>query len=228
MNNFDKVFFKKYVPVWSKIKWIIHEHFFMIFDKIIVKLILLVIIPSFFYYQSNLLSSNIPFIFLEIYLIIMFFIIIYDIFNWYNDVWIITDSWVVDLDWELFNTSTISVKYSSIEWIEVEQEWIINNFIWKWNLIINRVWTWAFRLDNACCPFSAVDKIEKYSREVGINEDIEDKEAWEFDMIMDALWWVVRDYLEKWWEKEEDIEKKKEFDEKLEKIKNEKWTIDLR
>jgi hypothetical protein len=51
----------------------------------------------------------------EIYLIIIFLKLVYDIFNWYNDVWIITETGVVDLEWALFKTTTNSVNYENIE-----------------------------------------------------------------------------------------------------------------
>ncbi len=57
----------------------------------------------------------IPFFVFEIYLLLIFSKLIYDIFNWYNDVWIITDSGVVDLDWALFSTDMTTVKFENIE-----------------------------------------------------------------------------------------------------------------
>jgi len=50
-----------------------------------------------------------------VFIILIFFKNIYDIFNWYNDVWIITKDGVIELDWALFSSNSTSVKYSSIE-----------------------------------------------------------------------------------------------------------------
>jgi hypothetical protein len=53
--------------------------------------------------------------YLEIYLFIIYIKIIYDIFDWYNDVWIITDSGVVDLDWSIFKTKMSTIDFDNIE-----------------------------------------------------------------------------------------------------------------
>ena len=124
MNKFEEKFFKRYVPEWQEIKWVIHEHWIKIVKFLFVWILLFTVIPSFLYYNSEWLQKLIPFYILEIFLISVFIKIIYEIFNWYNDVWIITNSWVVDLDWALFNTDMKTVKYDNIEWIEVEQIWI--------------------------------------------------------------------------------------------------------
>jgi len=87
----------------------------VILDKLILWLSFGAIIPSFLYYQSDAFKELVPFFFLEIYLIIAFIKIVYEIFNWYNDVWIITNESVIDLDWALFKTDAKSVKYENIE-----------------------------------------------------------------------------------------------------------------
>jgi hypothetical protein len=45
----------------------------------------------------------------------MFIKIIYNVFDWYNDVWILTEDGVTELDWKLFSNNTVSVRYKSIE-----------------------------------------------------------------------------------------------------------------
>jgi hypothetical protein len=91
MNNYDKVFFQKYLPEKVKMKAIIHEHIITIINKIIFNYFFLVILPSFLYYYSDRIKSFIPFFVLEAFLLGMFIWIIYEVFDWYNDVWIITN-----------------------------------------------------------------------------------------------------------------------------------------
>jgi hypothetical protein len=69
MNNYDKVFFQKYLPEKVKMKAIIHEHIIVIINKIIFNYFFLVILPSFFYYYSDRIKSLIPFFVLEAFLI---------------------------------------------------------------------------------------------------------------------------------------------------------------
>jgi hypothetical protein len=93
MNKFDRTFFKKYIPEWNEIVWIVHEHFLVILDNIIITLSFWALFPAFLYRESEILNNNIPFLYLEIWLFIVFIKVLYNIFDRYNDVFIITDSW---------------------------------------------------------------------------------------------------------------------------------------
>lgn len=234
MNKFQEKFFEKYVPEWQEIKAIIHEHWFRIIDSLTLNLGLLVFIPSFLFYYSATIQENIPFIFFEIYLFIIYLKIIYDIFDWYNDVWIITDKWVIDLDWALFNTNMKTVNYENIEWVEVEQRGIIDTILNKWDVVIHKIWDDEFRIIDAAKPYLAVDIIEEKSEEFKNPEEEVDK----FDLVMDTLAWVVQQYMEnkkpnkipcnKWNYIKDDYYEEDVIQEKIEKLKVKDWTIDLR
>jgi len=223
MNKFEEKFFKKYIPEDQNVKWIIHIHWIDIIWKIFLWLTSWALIPSFLYYYSERIRDFIPFYFLEILLIIIYIKIIYDIFDWYNDVWIITKQWITELERSLFKVKTNSVSFNSIEWLEVEQDWIIDKILKKWNLYIHKIWEESFKLLNCTNPQTAVNTIEEINNEVEIEEnDIEDDK---FDTIMDALWWVVENYLDK---KTQKTEKQQMLEGAILKIQEKKWTIDLR
>ena len=92
----------------------------------------------------------------------------------------------------------------------------------KWNLIIHKVWDDTFVLQNTINPYKSVNLIEDFS-----NEAEEESKMWDdkFDIIMDALWWVVETYLDK---KTRKTDKQKELEEVIEQVERDKWTIDLR
>lgn len=224
MNKFDRVFFQKYVSTWIIIKSIIHKHMLIILTKIILNYFWIIIL-SFLYYYSDLVKIYIPFFILEFFLVIMFIKIIYDVFDWYNDVWIITGDWVVELDWKLFSVDTIWVKYSSIEWLELEQNWIIDTILWKWNLVIHKIWWENFILHDASGAYSAIDEIDKRSKEIKNENDINEFEPQNFNTVLMALSWVVEEYLWKTWYKKDNSEESQELIKKVKKID---WTIDIR
>lgn len=234
MNNFEKTFFKKYIPEWSKIKGIIHEHWIKIINKLLIWLILLTFIPSFLMYNSLFLQEKIPFMYFEIYLIIIFLKIIYDIFDWYNDVWIITEDGIIDLDWSFLKVSSVSVKYENIEWIWVEQNWIIDKILNKWDIIIHKVWDDTFKLVDAKVPYKALNEIENFSNEIKENAQAEkdEFERTRFDLIIESLWWVVDKYLDEkslnWTNTIKRNQKKSKKENFSEEIILEEWTIDLR
>jgi len=225
MNNFETTFFKKYVPEWQEIKEVIHQHWIKITWRIFFWLFWWTIIPSFIYYYSYRIKELIPFYFLEALLILVFIKLIYDIFDRYNDVWILTNDEVIDLKWKLFKTNTKTINYNNIEWIEVEQNWFIDKILKKWDLIIHKIWDDVFKLEECINPYKAVDKIETISSEIA--EEIEDNK---FDMVMETLSWVVEDYLERKWLEQSSwkIYKKINEEEVIGKVENKKWTIDLR
>ena len=225
MNKFDQIFFQKYVTSDVKILSIIHQHLIIIIDKIILNYFFGVLIPSFLYFYSDRAKELVPFFVLEIFLLIMFIKIMYDIFDWYNDVWIITDEWVTDLDWSLFSTNTVSVKYRSIEWLELVQEWFINTIIWKWDIVIHKIWWENFILENSSKPYEAIEQIDSFSKKIKESEIDENQEWWNFDVIVKALSSVVEEYLWKGWYKKNDEKETKEL---IEKTQKQKWTIDIR
>ena len=109
--------------------------------------------------------------------------------------WIITEKGVIDLDWALLKTSSSSIKYENIEWIWVEQAWLWDKLLNKWDVVIHKIWDDEFRLEDAKIPYEALDEIEKISKES--QKAWEDEEKDKFDLIMEALGWVVEDYLDR-------------------------------
>jgi len=224
MNKFDLFFFQKYLPNGIKIKYIINQHVFTILSRTLIFLFFLVLIPVFLYYISDKIKLLIPFFILEIYLYITFIKIIYDIFDWYNDVWIITNDWLYKLIWSLFKTKTISLKYENIEWIEIVQNNFFDKIYKKWDIQINKMW-WEVDVLKQIFHINTVRNIlEKAIKEKNNNyEDLEETED-NFETVMQALSWVVEEYLNKNWIKKIDEQAKCEY---VEKIKQKSWTIDL-
>ncbi len=221
--------FEKYLPDWYEILGIIHEHWIKIVDRLILNVILLVLIPSFLYYYSIKIQELIPFYYFEIYLIFMYFKIIYDILDWYYDVWIITNNWVVDLNWSLFKTKIETIAYENIEWIEIEQDWIIDKILNKWDIVIHKFWDEELRIIDAIAPFSSINMIEEH-----LNQNTNDEEEIDkFDLVMDTLAWVVKEYLNNKSPNMPPCEKKynneeNNLEQELENIKKQDWVIDLR
>ncbi len=233
MNNFQKKFFDKYIPEWQEIQAIIHEHWVKIINNLTLNLWLLVFIPTFLYYYSITIQNNIQFWWFEIYLIIIYLKIIYDILDWYNDVWIITDKWVIELNWALFKTNMQSVNYENIEWVEIEKNWVWDTILSKWDIIIHKIWDDELRMKDAVHPYIAMNIIDEKSEEFKNPEDDIDK----FDLVMDTLAWVVKQYMwnKKTWDlpyinkyNNNDEIIQEDINHKIKKIKNKQWTIDLR
>lgn len=226
MNKFEKEFFKKYIPDNQEVLWVIHSHFIVIADKIFLSLIFWFLLPSFLLFYSSLFKTFAPFYFFEIFFFLVFIKIIYDIFDWYNDAWVVTQSGVINVSWWLFDAKTLSIKYENIEWIEIIQDWIIDTILKNWKIVLHKIWSENITMRKSFLPYDTLNEIEKNIK----NEEDFDEEVVEevdkFDLLIHTLSWIVEDYMwAKWYEKkhkltEEDLEE-------IENIKNAKWTIDL-
>lgn len=224
MNIFEKKFFVKYIWEWQELHWIIHKHFSVIFSRLFFWLSL-VILPSFVFYYSITIKVIIPFYFLEIYLIIVYIKIIYDVFDWYNDVWIITNAWVIELNWSILKKKIDNVDFTNIEWLWVEQNWFIDTILKKWDLVIHKIWDDRFVLKNALNPFKWLDLIEEISSMQEEEEEETNITEKRFNMLINTLGWIMEWYVKK---DENEDEKIAKYKEKIENIKTKKWTIDLR
>ena len=211
-------FYHKYIPEWQNVQAIIHQHWLVVFDKFLLWLLLGAVLPSFLYYQSERLRDIIPFYVLEVFLWLIFLKIIYELFNWYNDVWIVTEEAVYSLEWSLLKTNVESVHHANIEGIEVDRHRIWDSIFKKWDIIIKKFWDDEIAIVNAYNPYEAVSVIDTY-----IHPPEEEPEEDRFDMIMDALSGVVKDYLErKWFWEENTIIQEKETE------NTDDFTLDLR
>jgi hypothetical protein len=108
-------FYQKHIPEGQKIEAVIHQHWLSVMDSFVLWLSFGALLPSFLYYQSERIRDLLPFYCMEILLFLVFFKIIYELFNWYNDVWIITDHAVYDLEWSLLKTNVESIHHENIE-----------------------------------------------------------------------------------------------------------------
>ena len=222
MNTFEKIFFARYVPEGQELKWVVHEHFLVVVRTLIVWMSFGAIIPSFLYYQSEKLKDLIPFYFMEGFLILVFIKVIYEIFDWYNDVWIITNESVIDLDWALFKTNVSSLHFDSIEGIEVEQDGVIDTLFNKGTLVIHKMGGEdSFAMEDAVIPYDAVDEIEMYITERENGDEKKDR----FELILETLWGVMEEYLERKGIKEK-IDNPETYEEKEQEVDD--FTIDLR
>lgn len=213
--------YQKYIPEWQKIHAIIHQHWIVVMDSFILWLSFGAFIPAFLYYQSERIREVIPFYAVEILLFLVFVKVVYELFNWYHDVWIVTDDAVYDLEWSLFKTNLESIRHENIEWIEIDKHRVWDSVFNKGDIIIHKFWEEELAILNAASPYKSVDILESF-----INPKEEEDEKDRFDLIMDALGGVVSEHLKKHgvqtdaeWNELESQEMKPFFDER--------YTIDL-
>ncbi|MDD4530951.1 MAG: hypothetical protein PHO80_05395, partial [Candidatus Gracilibacteria bacterium] len=163
----------------------------------------------------------------EAYLFLLYFFLIYSIFDWYNDVWIITNRGIIDVNWKYFMSEVVYTSYDDISGIEVKEDSFWDSMMKRGNIIIYLEGEGAeFILEGAYDPQEVVNYIKEVtamiqSNKIDVSKDVP-------DLLIDTMKQVVEDYLLK--KHEEDngqIYRDKEYEETLRKAKARKSTIDL-
>lgn len=230
INYFDEIFFSNYIKQEDEVLDVCHKHVVTILDTIIMTMFFFIILPTFFIYNNTFgLKDLIPFLYFEIYLFAVYIILIYKIFDWYNDVWIITERWVIDLDWQLLKNNIVYIDYNDVRWIELKQKSNWDGILWKWDIIIHLEWEWnKFVLEDAKSPWEVV----KYIQWILEDREHYDKEKDKTinERLLSTLRSVIKEHLERWWKTnyDDNIDEEDDLEENIEKALHRKWTIDLR
>lgn len=116
MNKFDALFFSQYVNPNEAIQDVFHRHFFVIIEDIVLWTFFAVIIPGFLYSQDVFgVQSAVSEFSFSLYLLLIYGILMYKLFDWYADVWVATDSTIVDVKWKYFTSNLLYIPYDKVE-----------------------------------------------------------------------------------------------------------------
>ncbi|MFA6090754.1 MAG: hypothetical protein WC774_03185 [Candidatus Gracilibacteria bacterium] len=226
MNYFDQVFFSKYLREREELIFVCHRHPLLIVDRIVVVLFLGLALPTFFYYNNSFSLQNlVPFLYFETYAMLLYFFLIYKIFDWYNDVWIITNLGIIDVNWDVFTRHVIYIDYHDIKGTEIQTHSFWDSFFHKGDIILYTAGDDDnFILEGAEYPHDITDHIEEIIHEIEEEKHRKDKEPME--VLLETLKEVVREHLEG---KEHGTpEEISEEEGEIERILSKKGTIDLR
>ena len=121
MNQFDILYFQKYLGEDDELLFVCHRHPILVIDNIMLWCFFGGVLPIFFYLQNTLgVQSVVDKAWFELFLISIYFIIIYQVFDWYNDVWVITNKGIIDITWNIFTGSQSYLSYDAVRGIEVK------------------------------------------------------------------------------------------------------------
>lgn len=208
MNKFDSLFFAQYISTEEKIEQVFHRHFFVIIEDILLWIFFGVIIPSFLYYFDVFsVKEYVSPWYVSFYLLVLYTILIYKIFDWYADVWVATDATLIDVKWRWFTSHLLYIPYEKIEGIEVRtHSWVAAMFRMS-DVVVKLAGQEEFVLMSA----RDAGRIVEYLQEATKHEKKEhEKEKEPFNILVDALsdivkWhlvtqgktYITRDYVEK-------------------------------
>jgi len=230
MNQFDKLFFSKYVSDENEVILVCHRHIVLIIDTIIVWMFFGVLVPLFFYYNSYAVGNTLfPIWYFEAYLFGIYAILVYKVIDWYTDSWIITRQGVVDLEWSLFKKEVSYIEYRNIKGVEVDESGMWNRFFHKGSVTLFIEGDEdGFILEDAEYP----DEVSGVIQEILDDMERTKKNAkkQEYELVLDALKDVVKNHLKEKKHQEEFLEEEFESDEPeyIREALEKKGTLDLR
>lgn len=127
--------------------------------------------------------------------------LIFQVFDWYNDVWIITNRGIVDVTWNIFSGSTSYLAYEAVKGIEVKSNSILDSVFDKGDIWIHLDDEHhEFYLPDASGPQSIVEYIhavidEMHSHNEEEEHHVDDRQP--FELLLDTLTDMVREHLER-------------------------------
>lgn len=207
-----------------------HRHIVRIIDDVLIMLFFFAVVPAFFYYNGSFGLSNVEFKYFEAYMAAVYLFLLYRIFNWYNDAWIITESGIVDISWNIYTQNITYIEYHSIHGVSIRRASFFDSMIGKGDVVIELAGEEEndaeFALFDASDPEGIVDEIQSRLHHNEENEeDIEDDRA-PFEVLMETLTDMVREHMQKkgvYTTPEEDEETRRQVELALRR----KSTIDL-
>lgn len=127
--------------------------------------------------------------------------LMYDIFDEYLDTLIVTDKWLVHFRWDgLWKQKTDLLQWVSMESISHEQNSFFDSLVNKWDLTIKLEDT-IVKFRDISSPAVSSNTIIEYKEKIlwrhNYLENEQDHEHGKYNILIEALWEVVNDYVEK-------------------------------
>ena len=118
----------------------------------------------------------------------------------YLDCMVMTDTWITLYLWEwLLEYKTDHFDRNTIETISFNQKWLRDKLFMKWDITITLDHGIEYPFEDISNPKRQVDKILqlKWRFSIPVVEENPELEWKKFDILVEALWEVVKDYIDK-------------------------------
>jgi hypothetical protein len=134
----------------------------VIIEDIILWIFFALFIPGFLYYlnfagvQSMIVAWH-----LYAYLFVIYFVLIYKIFDWYTDVWIMTETTLIDLRWQFFTSNLVIIPFEKIEGMEVRTYSWIYSILGISDIVVKLLGNESLILRNASQPTEVIHALQE-------------------------------------------------------------------
>ncbi len=194
MNRFQSLFFASYIAPDEEIQYVFHRHFFVIIEDIILWIFFALFVPGFLYSLNIFhIQESIQDWQIYTYLFIIYFLLIYKIFDWYTDVWILTEETLIDLKWKFFTSNLVIIPFEKIEWMEVRTYSWVYSVLGISDIIVKLMGDESLILQNASDPTNVIHALQDAIKPHKKWHTADDKEP--FDILIETLSDVVKWHL---------------------------------
>jgi hypothetical protein len=200
VNQFDTVYFSKYVSEGDELLFVCHRHPILIVDTLLLWCFFGVLLPVFFYLHNTFwIADGLSSGYFELYLLGIYLALVYQVFDWYNDAWIITNRGIIDVQWRYFTGDVQHLGYESIHGIEVKSDSIFDSLLGKGDIWLHLVSEREeFVLTDAINPQWIVEYIQAVIDEMKHEHETPVDDRAPFELLLDTLTEMVREHLQKW------------------------------
>jgi hypothetical protein len=199
MNQFDDIYFAKYLSEGEELLFVCHRHPILIIDTILLWCFFGGVLPVFFYLQNTFaIADFLPLAYFELFLVSIYLSIVYLVFDWYNDVWLITNRGIIDVEWKYFTGDIHYLSYEHIHGIEIQSDSFFDSLLGKGDIHVHIASEHQkFFLADAVNPQGIVEYIQAVTEEMHHHEEepVDDRKP--FELLLDTLTEMVREHLEK-------------------------------
>lgn len=190
MNNFDSLFFQAYTGADSEIRDVFHRHPFVIVEDILVWVFFALVIPGFLYGQDIFsLRMSIPEWYSYIYMALIYAVLMYKLFDWYVDVWIMTESTIVAMHWRWFSSDLLYIPYEKIEGVEIRTRSWWAALLGMSDVVVKLNGSEEFTLYAARKPGQIITFLQEVGKKKHDDKE-DDREP--FDILVESLSGVVK------------------------------------
>jgi hypothetical protein len=124
------------------------------------------------------------------YLFLIYFVLIYKVFDWYTDVWIMTRETLIDIKWQIFTSDIVIIPFAKIEGMEVRTYSWIYSVIGISDIVVKLMGNETLTLRNASQPTEVIHALQEAVKPHKKSTNPDDREP--FDILVDTLSDVVK------------------------------------
>ena len=191
-SKIDKRYVKKYLEDWEEAIYVIHKHWIEFVLTFIKWFIIWIIIPIFLIWLYPSMTM-----YLIAWMMFILFMWVYDFFDWYLDVLILTNLNLIHAEWNwFFKNFATRVWYESVWTVWFERKSVLSTVFDYWDLIID-AWREQIVFENTTNPkkaeFQIIDAKNKNLR-APEPEGLPVDKQWLKDLLSE----IVEDHIQNW------------------------------